>query len=58
MPEVSNAITAEKIHQAVRTEADLLVTADPGCMIQMRGLVEDGAVRIEHLATVLEEATR
>jgi len=58
MPEVSNAMTSEKLQQASDTEAALLVTADPGCMMQMRGLAGQKNVRVEHLATVLEELTR
>ena len=57
MPEVSNAMTAEKLRQADATGAACLVTADPGCLLQLRGLAADG-VRVEHLATLLEEATR
>lgn len=57
MPEVSNAMTAEKLAQAGATGGRLLVTADPGCLMQMRGLDGDG-VRAEHLAVVLEEVTR
>lgn len=57
MPEVSNAMTAEKLHQAAATGVEVLATADPGCMMQMRGLVGD-ELRIEHVATLLEEATR
>jgi len=55
MPEVSNAMTAEKLHQAIAAGATVLVTADPGCLMQMRGLAED--VRVEHIATMLEETT-
>lgn len=55
MPEVSNAMTAEKLQQAAETQTGTLVTSDPGCLMQMRGLT-DGAVRVEHLATVLERA--
>ena len=36
MPEVSNAMTAEKLRQANETGAAVLVTADPGCLMQMR----------------------
>ena len=57
-PEVSNAMTAEKLRQAAHTGAEVLVTADPGCLMQIRGLAQDHALRVEHLATVLEEATR
>jgi L-lactate dehydrogenase complex protein LldE len=58
MPEVSEAMTAEKLRQAADTGTDLLVTSDPGCLMQMRGLVQGGTLRVEHLATVVEEATR
>lgn len=53
MPEVSNAMTAEKLRQARDTDAPVLVTADPGCLMQMRGLV-DSEMRVEHLAAVIE----
>jgi Fe-S oxidoreductase len=55
MPEVSNAMTAVKLEAARQTGANILVTADPGCLMQMRGLAHDN-LRIEHLATVLAAA--
>lgn len=58
MPAVANAMTTEKLQQAAGSGGNPLVTADPGCLMQMRGLAEDVGVRVEHLATVLEEATR
>ena len=58
MPEVSNAMTREKLQQAAETETTTLVTADPGCMMQMRGLAAEKNVNVTHLATVLEELTR
>ena len=58
MPEVSNAMTAEKLRQAADTRANLLVTSDPGCLMQMRGLAQGSSPRVEHIATVLEEITR
>jgi len=58
MPEVSNAMTAEKLRRAASVETDLLVTADPGCLMQMRGLIKNTHLRAEHLAVVLEEITR
>ena len=58
MPEVSNAMTAEKLQLGADTGAARLVTADPGCLMQMRGLAGAGTPRPEHLAVVLEEATR
>ena len=50
-------MTAEKLRQAVDIGTNLLVTCDPGCLMQMRGLAQ-GDLRVEHLATVLEEVTR
>lgn len=53
MAEVSNAMTAVKLNYADETNADILVTADPGCLMQMRGLANGR--HIEHLATVLAD---
>jgi L-lactate dehydrogenase complex protein LldE len=58
MPEVSTAMTAEKLRQAAATGAQTLVTADPGCLMQMRQLAADDQDSIQHLAVVLEEMTR
>ena len=58
LPEVSNAMTAEKVRRAAATEAGLLVSSDPGCLMQMRGMIKNTPLRAEHLATVLEEITR
>jgi L-lactate dehydrogenase complex protein LldE len=58
MPEVSKAITAEKLSLAKATEATTLVTADPGCLMQMRGRADDSQLRVRHIATIVEEATR
>ena len=58
MPEVSNAMTAEKLNQAAETESERLVTADPGCLMQMRGMAGPERSRLAHLAVVLEEVTR
>ena len=54
MPEVANAMTREKLHQAEQAGAQVVVTADPGCLMQMRGLAA-GGVAIEHIATVLDQ---
>lgn len=55
MPEVSNAMTIEKLRQGVETGAEVLVTADPGCLMQMQGLDGEEGPRLVHLATLLEE---
>ncbi len=58
MPEISNAITAEKVARGAATGADIIISADPGCLMQMRGMLKDHGIRAEHLAVVLEELTR
>lgn len=58
MPEVANAMSNEKIRQALETGAAVLVSADPGCLMQIRGLAGDRPIRVVHLATLLEEASR
>ncbi len=57
MPEISNAMTADKLHEARKTGTKTMVTSDPGCLIQMRGLLqEDDDLKIEHIATMLDRA--
>lgn len=58
MPEISGAMTAEKLRLAEAAGAGLLVTADPGCLMQLRRIATGAELRIEHLAIVLEEWTR
>jgi len=58
MADVSNAMTAEKVKQAADAGAALLATADPGCLMQIRGLASEEGVEAEHLALLLERATR
>ncbi len=55
MPELSNAMTAEKIRQAKATSMPMMVTSDPGCLMQMSSVLgEDDELQIEHLATMLD----
>ncbi|MCA9959304.1 MAG: (Fe-S)-binding protein [Anaerolineales bacterium] len=57
LPEVSNAMTAEKLRQGRATSATTLITADPGCLMQMRGILQNkDHIQIKHLAVALEEA--
>jgi L-lactate dehydrogenase complex protein LldE len=58
MPEVSNAMTVEKLRQASDTGAPTVVTADPGCLMQIRGFAQKGEPQAEHLAVMLERRTR
>lgn len=58
MPDVSTAMTAEKLHLAKKSGAEIVVTADPGCLMQMRQLAVENSRSFRHLAEVLEEVTR
>ncbi len=58
MPEVSNAITEEKLRRAIATGAPILATADPGCLMQMRGMLNGANIRVEHVAVLVAEAVR
>ncbi|MCZ7667391.1 MAG: hypothetical protein M5U34_09365 [Chloroflexi bacterium] len=43
----------------MQTNAATLVTSDPGCLMQMRGMLPaDSDLQIEHTATLLEKASR
>ncbi len=59
-PEVSVAMADSKIEDMIDARIDLLVSADPGCLLQLGGrLSRRGApVRTLHLASVLAEALR
>lgn len=59
-PEVSGAVLAEKMENAKATRAEIIVTANPGCLLQMRLGVERAGladkVRVVHLVDLLDEA--
>lgn len=56
-PEVSVALADDKLGGA--TDADALVTADPGCLMHLRGRSERvGGPRVVHLATALARGAR
>ncbi len=57
MPETSDGISAEKWRQARATGAEVLVTADPGCLLHLRAR-RNGGPQAVHLAVLLEELTR
>lgn len=52
-PEISVAMADDKLRGA--TGADALVTADPGCLVHLRGRAEraGSGIRVVHLATAL-----
>jgi L-lactate dehydrogenase complex protein LldE len=55
LPEVSEAIMLKKLQAAQASGAEILVTADPGCMMQMAGgLTRRGdTLKITHIAQLL-----
>jgi L-lactate dehydrogenase complex protein LldE len=53
-PEVSVAMADDKLEDAQRTGAEVLVTADPGCLLHLRArAARTGGPRVVHLATAL-----
>ncbi len=58
MPEVADAMSADKLERGQASGARLLVTADPGCLMQMRswmsGRADSADFGLEHVATLLD----
>lgn len=53
-PEISVAMADDKLAGAARAQAEALVTADPGCLMHLRGRAEKaGGLPVVHLATAL-----
>ena len=59
-PDLARSILQRKIANIVRTGADTVVTANPGCLMQIQsGLRQVGSnVRVVHLLDLLDEAYR
>ncbi len=56
MHDVSQAITRDKLSHGLHTDAGVLVTADPGCLMQMRAnQTPEDHLQVVHLAEILEE---
>jgi L-lactate dehydrogenase complex protein LldE len=56
-PEVSVAMADDKLDEARAEALDVLVSADPGCLMHLGGRsVRTGGVRTVHVATLLHEA--
>ena len=58
--EMAMALLEKKMDQINRTGADLIVTANPGCLLQLRAGVElyGKGQRVAHVVEVLDEAYR
>jgi glycolate oxidase iron-sulfur subunit len=59
-PELADALLARKLDAIEKTGADVVVSANPGCMLQLQsGLAERGRkLEVLHLVEVLDRATR
>jgi glycolate oxidase iron-sulfur subunit len=59
-PDLARSILERKVANIVRTGADTVVTANPGCLMQIQaGLRQAGSnVRVVHLLDLLDEAYR
>jgi glycolate oxidase iron-sulfur subunit len=58
-PRESRQLQQRKLDNALAADADVIATANPGCLLQLRaGLAERGsAVRVHHVVELLDEAT-
>ena len=60
MPEISNAMLQDKIANVERSDADVIVTGDAGCLTQINGGLSRGdkSRRVVHIADLLAEGLR
>jgi len=58
-PEIAGHILAEKMEHVTATQADLLVTSNPGCLLQMKAGIRraglEGKMKAVHLVDLLAE---
>jgi glycolate oxidase iron-sulfur subunit len=59
-PEMAEGLLNRKLDNAEKTGAGVIVTANPGCLLQLRaGVRERGAdIRVAHIVDLLDEAER
>ena len=57
-PEMSSKLLDRKLHHALETEAAVIVSANPGCIMQLAGglRARHSPVRVQHLMDLLDEA--
>lgn len=60
MPEISEAMVDEKVANILKTEANVLVGTDMGCLMNIQGrLLKQGAnVRVMHIAELIDEGMK
>lgn len=56
-PEVAREIVARKLDNVAQTEAAVLVTDNPGCLLHLRGAADARSMRLRlaHVAEILAE---
>lgn len=59
-PDISAEILKKKLDNVEATDAELLVTDCPGCVIQLRGGLDkrEGKIQVRHIAELLAEALK
>jgi glycolate oxidase iron-sulfur subunit len=57
-PEMSEALQARKVRNILNTGARVVVTSNPGCIMQIRAGLEKSGVRVTHIADFLEKSLR
>lgn len=56
--ESSSGLRARKLRNAAATGAEVIVTANPGCLMQLTQGLQDSPMRIVHIADLLDQAYR
>src|SRR5262249_8804084 len=59
-PEMAGRLLNRKLDNAAATQAEVIVTANPGCLLQLQAGERErgGAMRVVHIADLLDEAER
>jgi Fe-S oxidoreductase len=59
-PEISSEILKKKLDNIEETDAQLLVTDCPGCVLQLRGGLDKrrGKLQVKHIAEILSEVSK
>lgn len=55
-PEMAEALQRRKVQNIIRTGARVVVTSNPGCIMQIRAGLEESGIRVVHIADYLAEA--
>jgi glycolate oxidase iron-sulfur subunit len=56
-PDQSRQLQQRKLDNALAVDPEVIVTANPGCLLQLRAGLAGSSVRVMHLAEILDEAS-